>query len=66
MNIFIKILIVFALIILGINIFQINFSNFSNKENEIPFIGIFASICSILILLILKNSKKLVSKLNQN
>jgi putative effector of murein hydrolase len=64
MNTFINILIVFALVILGINIYQINFSDFTNSSNNVAFIGIIASICAVLILLILKNSKKVVEKLN--
>lgn len=66
MNIFINILIALAFIIIGINIYQIDFSNFFSNANDIPFIGIFASICAILFLLILKKSKELVAKLNQN
>jgi hypothetical protein len=66
MNTFINVLIVFALLILGINIYQINYSDFTNSNNNVAFIGIFASICAVLILLILKNSKKVVEKLNQN
>ena len=65
MNTFINVLIIIALIILGVNVFQINFSDLTNSNNSIAFIGIFASICSVLILLILKNSKKVVEKLNQ-
>ena len=65
MNTFINILIIFALVILGINIYQINFLDFTNSSNNVAFIGIFASICAVLILLILKNSKKVVEKLNQ-
>lgn len=65
MNTFINILIVFALLILGINIYQINFSDFTNSSNNVAFIGIITSICAVLILLILKNSKKVVEKLNQ-
>jgi hypothetical protein len=65
MNTFINVLIFIALIIIGINIYQINFSELTNSSNNIAFIGVFASICSILFLLILKNSKKLIVKLNQ-
>ena len=65
MNTFINVLIIFALVILGINIYQINFLDFTNSSNNVVFIGIIASICAVLILLILKNSKKVVEKLNQ-
>jgi hypothetical protein len=66
MNIFINVLIAIAFIIIGINIYHIDFSNFFSENNKVPVIGIFASICAILFLLILKKSKELVAKLNQN
>ncbi len=64
MNIFVKILIFLAIVIIGINCYQIDFLNFTESKNHIAFIGIFASICAILILIIFKNSKKLMLKLN--
>jgi hypothetical protein len=64
MNIFIKILIFLAIVTIGINIYQIDFLNFTHSKNHIAFIGVFASICAILILVIFKNSKKLIEKLN--
>ena len=63
MNIFIKILIFLAILIIGINCWQIDFLNFTDSKNHVAFIGIFASICAILILIIFKNSKKLMLNL---
>ena len=65
MKILINILILLALVVLGINLFQLDYSNLLSSKNQIPMIGILGSICAILLLLILKNSKKLVQKLNQ-
>ncbi|MBU3680680.1 MAG: hypothetical protein FGM16_01925 [Flavobacterium sp.] len=61
MKIFTSVLIILALGLLIFNITQLDFNHFT-ENNKIALIGIFASFCAILILLIFRLSKKIEEK----
>jgi hypothetical protein len=46
------------------NITQLDFGNLFGGDNAVAFIGIAASCCAILILLIFRLSKKIEDKMN--
>ena len=58
MKLALPILIVCSIFLFVFNLFQINFEELNDDQNTIAFIGIFASVCAVLILLIFKASKK--------
>jgi|TARA_X000001036_G_scaffold261718_1_gene243271 Mg2+ and Co2+ transporter CorA len=58
MKLALPILIVCSIFLFVFNLFQINFKELNDDQNTIAFIGIFASVCAVLILLIFKASKK--------
>lgn len=61
MKIFTSFLILLAVVSLGVNVSQLNFDHFT-EENKIALIGIVASFCALLILVIFKLSKKIEEK----
>lgn len=63
MKFFIYALIVLSILLIGFNVAMLDFSDWSKEDNIVALIGILASICAILILLIFKLSGKLVDKL---
>ena len=65
MKIFIYALIVLSIFLIGFNVAMLDFNDWSKEDNIIALIGIIASVCAILILLIFKLSGKLVDKLKQ-
>lgn len=65
MKIFINILIVFALALIVFNITQLNFNSLFEGNSLVALIGIVASLCAVLILVIFKMSKSIDDKLNQ-
>lgn len=65
MKIFINILIVFALALIIFNITQLNFNGLFEGNSLVALIGIVASLCAVLILVIFKMSKSIDDKLNQ-
>uniref|UniRef100_UPI00404B7ADC hypothetical protein n=1 Tax=Flavobacterium sp. TaxID=239 RepID=UPI00404B7ADC len=65
MKIFINILLVFAFALIIFNITQLNFDHFFVGDSLIALIGIIASLCAVLILIIFKMSKSIDDKLNQ-
>ena len=58
MKLALPVLIVCSIFLFVFNLFQINFEELNDDQNTIAFIGIFASVCAVLILLIFKASKK--------
>jgi hypothetical protein len=64
MKIFTTILIVLALGLIIFNIYLLDFKNPFEGNSMVAFIGIAASICAILILLIFKMSKSIEEKMN--
>jgi hypothetical protein len=65
MKIFINILIVFAIALIIFNITQLDFNRFFEGDSLIALIGIVASLCAVLILVIFKMSKSIDDKLNE-
>lgn len=59
MKIFTSILVVSALGLIIFNITLLDFNHLFDGKNSIALIGIVASICAVLILLIFKVSKKI-------
>ena len=59
MKIFTSILVVLALGLIIFNITLLDFNHLLDGKNSIALIGIVASICAVLILLIFKVSKKI-------
>jgi hypothetical protein len=64
MKIFTTILIVLALGLIVFNITLLDFKNPLQGNSIIAFIGIAASICAVLILLIFRMSKSIEEKMN--
>lgn len=59
MKIFTSILVVLAMGLIVFNITLLDFKNLFDAKNSVALIGIVASICAVLILLIFKVSKKI-------
>lgn len=64
MKIFTTILIVLAVGLILFNIYLLDFKHPFEGNSMVAFIGIAASICAILILLIFKMSKSIEEKMN--
>ena len=52
-----------AFILLGINIYHLDFENFFTENGKIALIGVLACLIAIVLLLILINSNKIKNKL---
>jgi hypothetical protein len=63
MKIFTNILIVLAIALIILNIFLLDFNKPLEGNSMIALIGIVASFCAVLILLIFRMSKKIEEKL---
>lgn len=64
MKIFTNILVSLALALIIFNITLLDFSNPFKGDSMVAFIGIAASICAVLILLIFRMSKKIEDRMN--
>lgn len=64
MKIFINILVFFAIALIIFNIYMLDFKNPFHGDSAVALIGIAASFCAVLILLIFKMSKKIEEKMN--
>lgn len=64
MKIFTNILVLLAVALLIFNITLIDFQNPFEGDSVVAFVGIAASFCAVLILLIFRMSKKIVEKMN--
>ena len=62
MKIFTYILIIIAISLIVFNITLIDFKHFNEGNSLVAIIGIVASICAVLILLIFRMSKSIVEK----
>lgn len=60
------ILIVVAVALIAYNVTLVNFENPLEGNSIIALIGIIASLCAILLLLIYLTSKKIKDKMNEN
>ncbi|MGQ7946229.1 MULTISPECIES: hypothetical protein [Flavobacterium] len=66
MKIFTNILVLLAVSLLVFNITLIDFQNPFKGDSVIALVGVVASFCAVLILLIFRMSKKIVEKMNDN
>ena len=66
MKIFTNILVLLAVALLIFNITLIDFHNPFKGDSVIAIVGVVASSCAVLILLIFRMSKKIVEKINDN
>jgi hypothetical protein len=64
MKIFTTILVCIALVLIVFNISLLDFNHLLEGNSMIAFIGIAASLCAVLILLIFKMSKKIEEHMN--
>jgi positive regulator of sigma E activity len=64
MKIFTNILVFLALALIIFNITLLDFKNPFQGESVVAFIGIAASLCAVLILLIFRMAKKIEEKTN--
>jgi len=64
MKIFTNILVILALGLIAFNISLLDFKNPLQGNSMVAFIGIAASICAVLILLIFRMSKNIEGKMN--
>lgn len=60
------ILIVLAIALIAYNVTLLNFENLFEGDSIIALIGIAASLCAIVLLLIYMTSKKIQSKMNED
>lgn len=66
MKIFTNVLVLLAVSLLVFNITLIDFQNPFKGDSVIALVGVVASFCAVLILLIFRMSKKIVEKMNDN
>ncbi|MEL6303608.1 MAG: hypothetical protein AAGL29_14365 [Bacteroidota bacterium] len=59
------VLIVFALALIAYNVTMVDFNNPFQGDSTIALIGIVASLCAIILLLIFMTSKKIKDKLEE-
>lgn len=64
MKIFTSVLVFLALALIIFNITLLDFKNPLKGDSVVAFIGIAASLCAVLILLIFRMSKKIEEKMN--
>jgi len=64
MKIFTNILVLLAVSLLVFNITLIDYQNPFKGDSVIALVGVVASFCAVLILLIFRMSKKIVEKMN--
>jgi hypothetical protein len=64
MKIFTNILVLLAVSLLVFNITLIDFKNPFDGDSVIALVGVAASFCAVLILLIFRMSKQIVEKMN--
>jgi len=60
------ILIVLAVALIAYNVTEVNFNNLLEGDSVIALIGIVASLCAIVLLLIFMTSKKIQDKVNKD
>lgn len=65
MKIFTNILVLLAVALIIFNVTLLDYRNLFQGDSVVAFIGIAASLCAVLILLILKTAKKIEEKSNE-
>ncbi len=66
MKIFTSILVVLAIALIGFNITLLDFKKPFEGDSVVALIGIVASVCAVLILLIFRMSKNITEKTKEN
>ena len=66
MKIFNSILVVLAIALIGFNITLLDFKKPFDGDSVVALIGIVASVCAVLILLIFRMSKNITEKTKEN
>ncbi len=66
MKIFTNILVLLAVALLIFNLTLIDFHNAFQGDSMVALVGVVASFCAVLILLIFRMSKKIVEKMDDN
>ena len=59
------ILLIIALILLGFNIYNLDFQNLLSDDGKIAVIGVLGCLIAIVLLLILNSSSKIKNKLEE-
>jgi hypothetical protein len=62
MKYFTYIFLVIAIILIAYNVTFLDFSNVTEGQSGVALIGIVAAVCAILLILILRTSKKIAKK----
>tara|TARA_R110002051_G_scaffold180913_3_gene250382 strand:+ start:37910 stop:38113 length:204 start_codon:yes stop_codon:yes gene_type:complete len=60
------IFIAIAVALIAYNVTMVDFTNPFEKDSTIALIGIMASLCAIILLLVFVTSKKIQDKINKN
>ena len=66
MKIFTNILVLLAVALLIFNVTLIDFQNPFKGDSMVALVGVVASFCAVLILLIFRMSKKVIEKMEDN
>ena len=59
------ILLIIAVILLGFNIYNLDFQNFLSEDGKVAIIGVLGCLVAIVLLLILISSSKIKNKLEK-
>tara|TARA_B100001094_G_scaffold330561_1_gene396055 strand:- start:1023 stop:1214 length:192 start_codon:yes stop_codon:yes gene_type:complete len=59
------ILLIMAIILLGFNIYNLDFQNFLSNDGKVAIIGVLGCLVAIVLLLILNSSSKINNKLEK-
>jgi FtsH-binding integral membrane protein len=59
------ILLIIALILLGFNIYNLDFQNLLSEDGKVAVIGVLGCLVAIVLLLILNSSSKIKTKLEK-
>jgi FtsH-binding integral membrane protein len=59
------ILLIIALILLGFNIYNLDFQNLLSEDGKVAVIGVLGCLVAIVLLLILNSSSKIKNKLEK-
>jgi hypothetical protein len=66
MKIFTYIVFALALVFIGVNAAMLDFANLFEGKSLIAIIGILATLCAVVLLLIFNMSKSIANKLNKH
>jgi hypothetical protein len=66
MKIFTYIVFALSLVFIGVNVAMLDFANLFEGKSLIAIIGILATLCAVVLLLIFNMSKSIANKLNKH